>query len=136
MSLRELAEKATPGPWAYVTHGDTGDCSVGFLESHGLCADGDLLSGRVDQHDNFILLEPIAPEVSRETNAAYIAAANPSAILALLDERDALRAALKGLSDMYGHAWDLVDGGLFMNESSTARFEKAHKAAFKLLEPK
>lgn len=51
-------------------------------------------------------------------------------------ERDALRAALKGLSDMYGHAWDLIDGGLFMNESSTARFEKAHKAAFKLLEPK
>ena len=53
----------------------------------------------------------------------------------------ALRTALKDLSDMYGHAWDLVDGGLMMMDhrrrfralQSISRFERAHEAALAAL---
>jgi hypothetical protein len=51
------------------------------------------------------------------------------------DEVEKLRSALKGLSDMYSHAWDLVDGGLMMHGSSVERFESAHNAAYALLNP-
>ena len=41
-----------------------------------------------------------------------------------------LRAALKGLSDLYSYAWDRVDGGLMMMpEGGVPKFEAAHKAA-------
>ncbi len=44
-----------------------------------------------------------------------------------------LALSLKGLSDMYVHAWDLRDGGLFMSERSVAKFEKLHAQADKQL---
>jgi hypothetical protein len=40
-----------------------------------------------------------------------------------------LEAALRGLSDMYSHAWDLVAGGLVMQPPSIPRFEEAHRVA-------
>lgn len=40
-----------------------------------------------------------------------------------------LLGALSELSDMYSHAWDLVDGGLMMFQDSIPRFEKAHLRA-------
>ena len=51
----------------------------------------------------------------------------------LLAQVDALAGALKDLSAMYAHAWDLVDGGLMMMGTSIPKFEKAHKAAYKAL---
>lgn len=56
------------------------------------------------------------------------------------DEVLQLRAALKDLTDMYTHAWDLVDGGLIMLPPSIPRFEAAHNAAMlalgiKLVDP-
>lgn len=51
-------------------------------------------------------------------------------------ERDRLKAtnrellaALRELSAMYTHAWDLVDGGLTMLSGSVDRFEAAHENA-------
>ncbi len=40
-----------------------------------------------------------------------------------------LREALTGLSNMYGSAWDRVDGGLMMMGTGIERFEKTHHAA-------
>lgn len=48
----------------------------------------------------------------------------------------AVRAALKGLSDMYSHAWDSVDGNLLMIGDSIPRFEAAHEAAMQALTPR
>lgn len=42
---------------------------------------------------------------------------------------EAMREALMELSAMYTHAWDLVEGGLVMTQSSMPRFENAHAAA-------
>jgi hypothetical protein len=44
-----------------------------------------------------------------------------------------LQGALKGLSDMYVQAWNLVDGGLIMADSGVDRFEAAHKEARRAL---
>ncbi len=44
-----------------------------------------------------------------------------------------LLKALRDLSDMYGHAWDLANGGLMMMEPSIPRFESAHTAAQKAI---
>lgn len=52
----------------------------------------------------------------------------------LKEENRRLRAALKGLSDMYGHAWDLADGGLIMTKASMSRFEAAHADAIEVLQ--
>ena len=75
--LRKLAEAATPGPWSPTK----GHPSLRYYGVH--CASGPIIrfhgmgKANTGGHDN----------------AAYIAAANPAAILALLDERDALREA-------------------------------------------
>jgi hypothetical protein len=79
--LRRLAEAATPGPWyaddTSETWGDFLDENDG-RESTGWFRDCGL--GEVDAGDFSTL---------RYADAAYIAAASPDRILALLDERDA-----------------------------------------------
>lgn len=74
--LRELAERATPGEW--IVH--PANAYVVPVENLGvpICA----------------LLWPTKDRTEAETlaNAEFIAAANPSAILALLAERDALQS--------------------------------------------
>ncbi|SEJ52938.1 hypothetical protein SAMN04244572_04353 [Azotobacter beijerinckii] len=87
--LKRLAEAATPGPWAYEAHGDTGEYGVGFL----LDEDDQPVEGRQEPGE-MLVAEPVAPEVSGATNAAFIAAANPSAILALITEVERLREVL------------------------------------------
>ena len=76
--LRRLAEVATPGPWEDVhPNADDGDIRVQRYHAEKRC--------RLDDEDT------VAWKVS-EPNAAFIAAANPQAVLALLDELDALRS--------------------------------------------
>ena len=48
-------------------------------------------------------------------------------------ENEALLTALKGMTSMYGHCWDLVDGGLLCMQDNVQRFEDAHEAAHKLI---
>lgn len=88
--LREKAEAATPGPWE-ATDGvvwiDTREqvcCGRGYQEC---CGEPDVIGGQ----------EKVAD--TNAPNAAYIAAANPAAIIALLDELDALRAKVKSQTE-------------------------------------
>lgn len=87
--LRELAEKATPGPWWIDSHG------------HRMSADGGLETvfiasekmGEAKRH-------PETGNLSHWPNdwdASFIAAANPATILTLLDENEALQAECEGL---------------------------------------
>ena len=58
------------------------------------------------------------PPREQVVHNAYLIAAAPE-----------LLEALKGLSDMYTHAWDVVGGGLLMSEQSVEKFEAVHAAA-------
>ena len=76
--LRALAEAATPGPWVMQ---DNGAGSV-YVDSHAF-EEGP---------------EPVAGLVSMSRpDARYISAIDPTTLLALLDEVDALRAALEAV---------------------------------------
>ena len=73
--LRELAQRAAPGPWGYeLDHGSYlriySDADSGIVDGCGCCG---------------------SPNCD-EANAKFIASANPAAVLALLDEIDRLRA--------------------------------------------
>ncbi|MBN0975938.1 hypothetical protein JTY93_15500 [Pseudomonas hygromyciniae] len=48
-------------------------------------------------------------------------------------ENEALLSALKGMTSMYGHCWDLVDGGLLCMQDNVQRFEDAHEVAQKVI---
>jgi hypothetical protein len=95
-SLRELAEKATPGYWRVVF----GYSDWGMPNVH-MIASGDI---DVIRHEDVIAeITSVTPycfgasnkDVMRSrqqnANASFIAAANPKTILALLDEVEALR---------------------------------------------
>lgn len=70
--LRRLADAATPGPWHDKMH-----CTVNSGAPHfEVVADTEMDHGRMTE------------------NAAYIAAAHPAAVLALLDEVERLRSQL------------------------------------------
>lgn len=77
-----LAMGPTPGPWKWWEHEDCGDCRVNPR-------DGGLLIAKCDVRN------PFDPE--QRANAALIAACDPDTIRELLEERDALRKALKEL---------------------------------------
>ena len=84
--LRQLALAATPGPWnlgltsdeiRMVLSGDSYICHVQVHQTPRACGEWQ--------------------ERERIANAAYLAAANPAAVLALLDENARLREALEGM---------------------------------------
>lgn len=77
--LRELLEKATPGPWKHV------------VEDNIIYADA---APRLRLLDLIVRSIDTSSE-QRDADAAYIAAANPDAVSALLDEIDRLRAELQ-----------------------------------------
>lgn len=82
--LRRLAQRATPGPWRWFT-----DMAWRRLHSEAPV--------------NWAVMKPFINEEGRadccirERDAAYIAAANPQAVLALLDAYAAAREALRGI---------------------------------------
>lgn len=85
-ALRELAEKATPGPWREIercrfTRDD---------EACGVTSDHKTIHGHtigIFQSDAY---DECSHPVSK-ANAEFISAANPTAVLALLDENERLR---------------------------------------------
>ncbi|HCK4353401.1 TPA: ead/Ea22-like family protein [Pseudomonas aeruginosa] len=88
-NLKELAERATPGPWV-VDAQQSG--AIFNIESES----GDLCIAMSQENPASTRLEM---NEQRRVNAEFIAAANPQAILALLDEIDRLKAeneALRG----------------------------------------
>lgn len=77
--LKRLAEAATPGPWVSHPNGYYG----------AVCTSADMSDWVAVAHGN--------RRGNVLANEAYIAAANPTAILELIRQRDELLAALKAL---------------------------------------
>ena len=92
-ALKALAERADiesqGAPWAYEPHGDTGGYGVGVLVDEA----SDYVSGLQGSCEMLVVI-PVAPEVSSQALAAFIAAAHPAVIIALVDECQSLRAQL------------------------------------------
>lgn len=105
--LRELAEKATPGPW--ITHTDKwGELSVRSNNAedaaeYAECGVFYELAERIGGHvrgDDFDDFSEV------HANAQLIAAANPATVLALLDENEALQAECEKLrKDAARYRW-------------------------------
>lgn len=89
--LRRLAEAATGGDWEF---------RLGLIRT---MVDSD---GYVP-----VAIAPNCPKNwrgQRDTNMEHIAAANPSAVLALLDELESLRAQVGTLTEWYSSALDVI----------------------------
>lgn len=82
-NLRALAEAATPGPWIH------------YPEDNIIVAEGQEHATLIDVCARSLHVPP----VQRDANAALIAAANPAAILALLDRLAAAEARNATLTD-------------------------------------
>ena len=107
--LRRLAEAATPGPWRAWFSSTTFTVGTAEQEAHPLnthVAKGSWWTGG----------DPECPNEARaKSNAAFIAAASPAVVLALLDEHDEAREAVKRLAGAleriddneyrYGQCW-------------------------------
>jgi hypothetical protein len=114
--LRALAEDADAGPWGQTDYYDEDDGCVCHL----------VHSGDADQFRVALGLQ--------EYNAAFIAAANPAAVLGLLDKLDAL-AALRAAAEAIARAYRaraecaeglLVDAGYRQGDRDALRVELAH----------
>lgn len=95
--LRKLAQAATPGGW-YVEGNDVYGCK-------------DVTDGEEEWHPVIACADDDEP-VKYESNAAFIAAANPETILELLDrleaaekERDELRIKIEAMEKQEPVAW-------------------------------
>lgn len=111
-TLRELAERATPGPWY--------QCGSPWFQ----VASG-VLAGSPDPHAGFLIIDTEQWEGERDeyvqnggnvalaspdNDAAYIAAVSPDRILKLLDVADAareMRKAREGTEEHFNRRFDL-----------------------------
>ena len=100
MTLREAAERATPGKWRWWTSN-----SVRRLSSDATGKDGDVLCAEMVSTPRYADIR-----VS-DANMAYIAAADPTTVLALLDDRDRLQRERDDLK----REWRWAVGTVFGN---------------------
>lgn len=91
-ALQALAEAATPGPWRECGH-DRGGCSCAQVWSTAV----DFPVATAFKNDEEMGHAPIGQP---EANAAYIAAANPAVILALIDRLRKAEAAALAIQDL------------------------------------
>ena len=119
--LRQLAQAATPGPWAYTT--DSNDFPVnGYVTVRDCIYSVCLLP-----------YEGIRTDDRVTDNGLFIAAANPAAVLELIRQRDELMEALKDaremVSDWAGYASPYfqekhdIDGDMKKLDDAIARME-------------
>lgn len=105
--LRALDAKATPGPWAFSPYGDENKCGIGVVMDEN----DEPIAGLDDTEDG-IVVESVAPEVEGHANAAIIAAmrnALPRLLAMLTPPADAaVREAMEYLEAELGDA-DSVD---------------------------
>lgn len=85
-ALLKLADAATPGPWTV--------CDYRKFDKPWVYVD----ASNGDSIAEMVFANGYEPMPGGE-NAAFIAAANPAAIIALLDELDALRAMLSEVKE-------------------------------------
>lgn len=106
-SLRALAEKATPGPWSY--DGDEDEDGYGRYTSYRLYGetlsrDYDILADSINSTASTIRDERDGDGGTRydetaQRNFAFIAAANPQTVLALLSRLQECEKALGAMTD-------------------------------------
>jgi hypothetical protein len=94
--LRELAEKATPGPWDC----DDADESRGGYNAHA----GWFSVSKARTEDMVLTNQPEMGMFDRRADAAFVVAANPQTVLALLDEIERLRASHALRDEGYANA--------------------------------
>lgn len=100
LDLRKLAERATPGPWAPLTHGTATQRDAAMRAALSVMAVRVPDDPEIEFTDlSWVETTPDGPHIAltgngpnAPENSKYIAAANPAAILALLDELDQLRS--------------------------------------------
>ena len=88
--LRRLAREATPGPWDYTVKVERHEGFKDFPDGCGICRPTGIWSAQAIADTGFRASRRISGDDPKD--AAYIAAANPATVLALLDELDRLRA--------------------------------------------
>lgn len=126
--LEGLARAATPREWRI-----EGRRGLGYIVSHGVCPEGDGPAGYVGTIDPMFAGDGPA----LEANAAYIAAANPQAILALIAENRAYREALISLQVQASNAaYNLNQAGITLDTADAARaFDNIALSARAVLTP-
>ncbi len=86
--LRELAEAATPGPWRWGHHKNM----RGSVQESMFKLYSDVPNSHGEQRTMPVLwMDPQTAAVTLNDNTEYIAAANPQAVVALLDEVERLQ---------------------------------------------
>ena len=122
-ALREAAKKATPGPWESTEHG------VGeFVVYRAGVVSDRLAIVFVDNDPRY----RVGDMNQQDSDVAYIAAANPAAITALLADNDKLRNALQLSLSAMEHMGDVLNGMDAVEEedevATTPAFEAARAA--------
>ena len=119
-ALRAAAEAATPGPWDWAGTAfetlDEAKAWLGrmldfapdnlFLHGVGHMLDGSHMPDEIDDPWAFVMPAITGNGPTAEANAKYLRAANPSAVLALLDENE--RLWLRVANAETAHDWELI----------------------------
>lgn len=113
--LRELATQATPGPWDVDEGTDT---RPPVIVARDIDADD---RGRAVHYKTEIATA--GDTADDEANAAYIAAANPTAIISLLDELDAARARIAEVEGAIEEAARMAEQGILSADGGQAAVE-------------
>ena len=115
-ALKEAAERATPGPWQI---GRLGDEKMSHVVDFGPPPTSPfmvLLDGTPAKPQmGFTGFGPSgvahSDDGSSEANAAFIALANPSAILSLIERYEAFRVVVENLHTALTEDFSLINGG-------------------------
>lgn len=115
--LAECAKAATPGPWG------EDDCNIFCRPMSNARKDAILakLDGKPYNEEHLHLDAFVASTQQRheqsDADALFIAAANPAVVLALLEERDRLAAALRAAVDTLDDALGALQGEGIVDDS-------------------
>ncbi len=113
-ALREAAEKATTGVWVYLPQNTSIEYDYGSDDSQGSITYMD--SGDFTQKQTAL-------------NGTFIAAANPAAVLALLDELEAAEKRSREMAELLINLKKARPGGVYFNKWDTQIDSVLHTAA-------
>ena len=142
--LRALAQKATPGPWCWESHGEkSNDWTVGVALDENDCPitgeinDPDFIVEAVGNSEASVLRNKVVIEQENSRgfgDAAYIASCYPETVLALLDIADVAEATRAGLDAAlyYADTWSASPDGSVMLVPSISTLDEARAALARL----